>query len=129
MSKSILSFFKGSNQFSSSSSSASIVNNVNYVEKDVNKIQNSTKAVKEASTNLEQYHPSARFYFPKTLIGNRERHCQHQWFYNFNWLHYDVKKRRTLLLYDSQRQTHCRTQQRTTTTNNQNVIRQHSHIK
>ena len=26
------------------------------------------------------------------IIGNRERPCQHQWFDEFKWLHYDIRK-------------------------------------
>ena len=38
------------------------------------------------------YQPPNNFKFPKTLIGNRERQCHSQWFKNFQWLHYDIRK-------------------------------------
>ena len=86
-SKSILSFF-GRSQSSASSSTSS----VNNVDMDKDKMITNDVAKESSSNSVEQYHPPENFQFPKIKIGNRERHCQYQWFNNFNWLHYDAKK-------------------------------------
>ena len=105
MSKSILSFFKVSRESNGSLSSTS--KNVNTVNTDtLQSVNNETTA--DGATNSEntiniphleftpasstsQYRPQDSFQFPKRLIGNRERRCQHQWFKEFKWLHYNVK--------------------------------------
>ena len=35
--------------------------------------------------------PPKTFTFPKTIIGGRNRSCQHQWFIQFPWLIYETK--------------------------------------
>ena len=63
------------------------VNNVNSNDQSVTSVNSS------ASSGLScQYRPPKSFIFPKTTFGNRERRCQHQWFEDYNWLHYDEKK-------------------------------------
>ena len=88
MSLSIHAFFKPTEKakHNDGSSSSNIVNTtvnsnpVNIVEK--------PKSIEKPLL----YQPPENFIFPKTLIGNRERHCQSKWFKTFPWLHYDVKK-------------------------------------
>ena len=41
-------------------------------------------------SNEIPHHPPKSFVFPKTKTGLRTRSCQHQWFDQFRWLHYDV---------------------------------------
>lgn len=36
-----------------------------------------------------QYRPQENFDFPKTVSGKQQRSCQHKWFSDFPWLHYD----------------------------------------
>ena len=36
------------------------------------------------------YRPSKSFIFPKTKVWERNRSCQHQWFEQIPWLHYDT---------------------------------------
>ena len=46
-----------------------------------------------------QFHPDKSFKFPKTTIRNRNRRCQHQWFEDFKWLHYDMERDCVLCFY------------------------------
>ena len=46
-----------------------------------------------------QFRPDKWLKFPKTTIGNRDRRCQHQWFEDFNWLHYDMERDCVLCFY------------------------------
>ena len=46
-----------------------------------------------------QFRPDKSFKFPKTTIGNRNRRCQHQWFEDFKWLHYDMERDCVLCFY------------------------------
>ena len=46
----------------------------------------------EESIAVEKaFHPPKDFVFPKTRFGNRDRSCQHNWFEDFTWLHYDER--------------------------------------
>ena len=45
------------------------------------------------------FQPPENFSFPKTRIGQRERHCQYRWFKNYKWLHYDVQKDSVFCFY------------------------------
>ena len=44
-----------------------------------------------AASTVLPYRPPKSFTFPKTKIGDRSRSCQHQWFDEFPWLHYDTR--------------------------------------
>ena len=37
------------------------------------------------------FHPTKDYVFPKSRFGNRDRSCQHHWFKDFSWLHYDER--------------------------------------
>ena len=39
----------------------------------------------------EKYHAPENFAFPKSVVGKQQRSCQHHWFKNFTWLHYDTE--------------------------------------
>ena len=46
----------------------------------------------EETTAVEKpFHPTKDYIFPKSRFGNRDRSCQHQWFNDFPWLHYDER--------------------------------------
>ena len=66
--------------------------NVN-TEDNIDRGQNVNKQI---SINIDfpntRYRPKNDLKFPKRIIGNRERPCQHQWFDEFKSLHYDVRK-------------------------------------
>ena len=36
------------------------------------------------------FHPSSSFKFPTRKYGSRDRCCQHSWFSEFDFLHYDI---------------------------------------
>ena len=38
-----------------------------------------------------QFRPCDKFVFPKKKLGSRYRSCQHKWFADYQWLHYDKK--------------------------------------
>ena len=38
------------------------------------------------------FHPPNSFVFPKRKVGKQLRACQHKWFIDFPWLHYDQKR-------------------------------------
>ena len=46
-----------------------------------------------------KFRPDKSFKFPKTTIGNRDCRCQHQWFKDFKWLHYDMERDCVLCFY------------------------------
>ena len=94
-SRSILSFFKKP------------VNTVNNGADDVVNISESSPTVVNSDVNSENGssalncfslpekfdHPSKDFVFPKTKFGSRNTgSCQHIWFDNYPWLHYDIEK-------------------------------------
>ena len=37
------------------------------------------------------FHPTREYVFPKSSIGKRDRSCQHNWFKDYPWLHYDER--------------------------------------
>ena len=39
----------------------------------------------------EKYYPSENFALPKSVVGKQQRSCQHHWFKEFTWLHYDIE--------------------------------------
>ena len=118
MSKSIRSFFKSAPIVNSSSStkdinkdientvntvdSVNIVHNVNYINC-VNSVDNGTQVDTSGKPSIVSgktlFKPPENFSFPKTRIGQRERHCQYNWFKNYQWLHYDVQKDSVICFY------------------------------
>ena len=107
MQKSIQSFFKKSNATSSESSHPvhskqrdsvdneiydETVNNDNDSVNSVNTLNSEESAYMETDKTIVQYRPNKEFKFPQSDIGKRKRRCQYQWFQDFSWLHYDVKK-------------------------------------
>jgi len=87
MQKSIQSFFKKTNS----------VNTVNSA-KDQEPVVDSenVKSVNSVNKNIDietviQFRPDKDYEFPRSTFGKRERRCQHQWFQDFSWLHYDAK--------------------------------------
>ena len=56
----------------------------------------SSKSHKESLTQEKlfdsAFHPPKSFTFPKQQTGKQFRSCQHNWFYDFPWLHYDQQK-------------------------------------
>ena len=92
--KSILSFFK--KPLSTVNNGADDVVNIpesscTVVNSDVNS-ENVFSTSNCCSLPEKSYHPSKDFVFPKTKFGSRNRPCQHNWFDNYPWLHYDIKK-------------------------------------
>ena len=66
-----------------------------YIEGNVNRACVSSRLIDDPVQNIVNipnsvHHPKKCFVFPKTKSGKRERSCQHIWFENFRWLHYDV---------------------------------------
>ena len=46
------------------------------------------------------HHLLKDFVFPKTKFGSRNpRSCQHNWFDNYSWLHYDIEKKCGFFFY------------------------------
>ena len=37
------------------------------------------------------FHPPSSFRFPTRKYGSRDRSCQHSWFNEFDFLHYDIE--------------------------------------
>ena len=79
-----------------------IQKSVNEVKDDEPRKENTNSTFIQQQSNSQQttellldkpFHPTKDFIFPKTKIGNRDRACQHQWFENFPWLHYDERYR------------------------------------
>ena len=113
MSKSILSWLTRPSSNTSNESTSDPVHSVNkeLVNSEdtvnenelINNVDNEDAATSNASVNsvngtsphISQYHHDKKIQFPKSTIGKRERCCccQHQWFEDFKWLHYDIKKR------------------------------------
>ena len=55
--------------------------------------ENVSSASNCCSLPEKPHHPSKDFMFPKTKFGSRNpRFCQHNWFDNYPWLHYDIEK-------------------------------------
>ena len=50
-------------------------------------------------TKITRFRPNENFKFPGTKIGERRRRCQHQWFDDFKWLHYNNDKDSLLCTY------------------------------
>ena len=63
-----------------------------------NGLSNSNNSVTSKASNTStaaefvQFIPDKQFKFPWTDYGERSRRCQHNWFEDFDWLHYDVDK-------------------------------------
>ena len=94
-SRSILSFFEkpvntannGADDFVNIPESSCTV-----VHSDVNS-ENISSASNCFSLPETFYHPSKDFVFPETKFGSRNpQFCQHNWFDNYLWLHYDIEK-------------------------------------
>ena len=67
-------------------------NTVNNGADDINS-ENVSSASNCCSLSEKPYHPSKDFEFSKTKFGSRNpRSCQHNWFDNYPWLHYDIEK-------------------------------------
>ena len=70
-----------------------------------NGLSNSNNSVTSKASNTStaaefvQFIPDKQFKFPWTDYGERSRRCQHNWFEDFNWLHYDVDKDAVLCAY------------------------------
>ena len=60
-----------------------------------NPVEPSSSQCRQSSSDVPPvrelpYRPSKSFIFPKTKVGERNRSCQHQWFEQFPWMHYDT---------------------------------------
>ena len=76
-----------------SSNDVNIVNvNNDFEEVDAIKSVNRSDIVAPAENFIAHFRPEKSFEFPKSKFGNRDRRCQHQWFQDFKWLHYDVRR-------------------------------------
>ena len=108
----INSFFK-QKETSATSEIQSITISTNNVNNDDvnNDLEQKTKTVNSVNSTdfvdvnnvgtdcFVQFRPDKSFKFPKTTIGNRDRGCQHQWFEDFKWLHYDMERDCVLYFY------------------------------
>lgn len=55
-------------------------------------IEDEQEEVKEVPELSDlQFRPCDKFVFPKKKFGSRYRSCQHKWFVDYQWLHYDKK--------------------------------------
>ena len=97
MSNSILSWITRPSSDTSIKSTSDLVHSVN--KELINNVDNEDATTSNASVNsvngpsphISQYRHDNKFQFPKSTIRKRERCCQHQWFEDFKWLHYDIK--------------------------------------
>ena len=107
MAKSIRSYFLKATEINiPTSARATNENNINDLTNDLNTSTDNVNTEdnvacgqnvdKQTSVIIDfpntQYRQKADFRFPKRIIGNRERPCQHQWFDEFKWFHYDIRK-------------------------------------
>ena len=99
MSKSIKSLFIKSKNSSSSrkyyvpSVDKELANDVDTANED--KTVKNLSTINDSHANSElfpRYHPKKSLKLKNSTFEKRERPCQHQWFNDFNWLHYDMKK-------------------------------------
>ena len=94
-SRSILSFFK--KPVNTLNNGAGDVVNIpesscTLVNGDVNG-ENVSSVSNRCSLPEKPYHPSKHFVCPKTKFGLQNPcSCQHNWFDNYPWLHYDIEK-------------------------------------
>ena len=126
MSRSIRSYFENASESTdvASSKNLNVVNNEHNINADtangkpledhINnaEIETSVEAnnthLESMSASLAQYCPQESFQFPKSLIGKRELRCQHQWFNQFKWLHYDARNDSVFCCHCMRHDSNCR---------------------